>query len=60
MKILDHKWGESNGADRFWSHFAGMRPSLIGSRYLMIYQAYIDDSVTAGGMFVLGGAVLHL
>ena len=58
MCILDHVWGESAGADRVWSQFAGMRPSLLAGRHIMVLQAYIDDSVDDdSGVFVLAGYV---
>jgi hypothetical protein len=52
-----HRWGESKGADRVWSHISGLRPSAANTRCFFVIQAYIDDSVTEGGTFVLAGAI---
>lgn len=58
MSILDHAWGESPTADRVRAMFAGMRPSLISNRGLMVLQAFIDDSRdAASGTYVLAGYI---
>jgi len=56
--IVDHAWGVSHGADRVFAQISGMAPSSRPwERLFVIYQAYIDDSYTAEGVFVLAGYV---
>lgn len=55
--LLDHSWGESPAADRVWSHVTGLSPARAGQRLLVTLQAFIDDSYTRGGVFVLGGYI---
>lgn len=45
MKFGEHVWGESVAADRVWEQVNGLRPSKAGSRKLMVWQAYIDESI---------------
>lgn len=56
MSILDHRWGESNGADYVWAQVAGLRPSQAGRATLMVWQAYIDESAD-NRFLVLSGYV---
>jgi hypothetical protein len=55
--LLTHVWGESKAADRVWAQVAGLRPNLASGRLLMALQAFIDDSYTPDGVFVLAGHV---
>jgi hypothetical protein len=55
--ILDHAWGLSPAQDRVWAQISGLPPSIAHMRQLMVLQAFIDDSATPGGMFVLAGHV---
>jgi hypothetical protein len=56
--LLDHEWGISSGADRVWAQVAGMAPSTMPwERQLMVLQAFIDESVSEGGTFVLAGYI---
>ena len=57
MSILDHKWGESVGADRVWSHVAGMRSDLVNRRVCVVLQAFIDESYQENREFVFGGFI---
>lgn len=55
--ILDHIWGKSPAADRVWAQVSGLSPSNAGKRLLMVWQAYVDDSLGTDGTFVLAGHV---
>jgi Protein of unknown function (DUF3800) len=56
--LLDHVWGISPGADRVWAQIAGVAPSTKPwKRLFMVLQAFIDDSYTPNGTFVLGGFI---
>ena len=57
--LLDHAWGKSAAQDRVWAQVTGLAPSRAVRRWLMAltYQAFIDDSYTHGGEFVLAGHV---
>jgi hypothetical protein len=56
--LLDHIWGISPGADRVWAQIAGIAPSTQPwERWFVALQAYIDDSYTQGGVFVLAGYI---
>ena len=54
---LDHVWGLSPAQDRVWAQVSGLPPSRAHMRLLMVFQAFIDDSGTPGGVFVLAGHV---
>lgn len=54
--IEAHTWGESRAADHIWAEVCGRAPSTKPwRRWLMVIQAYIDDSYTDGGVHVLAG-----
>jgi hypothetical protein len=56
--VLDHVWGVSPAEDRIWAQVAGLAPSTKPwERLFVVFQAYIDDSVTNNGTFVLGGYI---
>lgn len=55
--LLDHVWGQSPGADRAWAQVTGLAPSQAAARLLAVFQAFIDDSYTPNGTFVLAGHV---
>jgi hypothetical protein len=55
--ILDHVWGSSPAQDRVWTQVVGLPPSRAHDRLLMVFQAFIDDSATQNGVFVLAGHV---
>jgi hypothetical protein len=55
--ILDHKWGVSAAQDRVWAQVSGISPRLSGRRLFMVLQAFMDDSYTENGVFVLGGYI---
>lgn len=55
MSIMDHKWGKSHYADRFWSAYSGMRPALADRRCILTVQAFFDESYSPDGYFVFGG-----
>ena len=57
MSILDHKWGESHGADKVWATVVGYGPALSSGRVLVNLQAVIDDSRDQDGVFVLAGYI---
>ena len=55
--IADHLWGLSAAQDRVWAQVCGLAPSATGARLLMVVQAYIDDSQSTNGTFVLAGYI---
>jgi hypothetical protein len=56
--LIDHVWGISPGADRVWAQISGIAPSTRPwERLFVVLQAYIDESYTANGVFVLGGYI---
>jgi Protein of unknown function (DUF3800) len=55
--ILSHSWGLSSAQDRVWAQVSGLAPSVADKRLLMVLQAFIDDSATTGGVFVLAGHI---
>jgi hypothetical protein len=56
--ILDHAWGISPSADRVWAEIVGIAPSTRPwERLFVIFRAFIDDSYTADGTFVLAGYI---
>jgi hypothetical protein len=57
--LLDHKWGISSAQDRVWAQVTGLRLCDAERRLLMAlnFQAFIDDSITPGGEFVLAGHI---
>ena len=55
--IIDHLWGLSHAADKVWADVVGVRPSRAGSRVIIVFQAYIDESVQKDGVYVLAGYV---
>jgi Protein of unknown function (DUF3800) len=57
MSILTHAWGISAAQDRVWVQVSGMSPEKSGRRLLLALQAFIDDSYSADGYFVLGGHI---
>lgn len=58
--ILRHVWGKSPYVDRVWGMVAGMRPSAAEKALLMVTQAYLDDSSTPWGYFVVAGHVANV
>jgi hypothetical protein len=57
--LLTHRWGVTR-ADRVWAEIAGIAPSTRPwERAFVILQAFIDDSYTAKGTFVLGGYIAN-
>lgn len=55
--LLNHVWGVSLAQDRIWAQVTGLRPREAVSRLLMVLQAFIDESYTAYGTFVMGGYI---
>ena len=55
--LPEHVWGVSAAQDRVFAQICGMAPSRAVGRLFVILQAYIDDSYTKDGVFVLGGYV---
>jgi hypothetical protein len=55
--LLGHVWGVSPAADRVWAQVTGVAPSQAVRRILMVLQAFIDDSYSPDGTFVLGGHI---
>ena len=56
--LLDHAWGLSPAADRVWAQISGIAPSTKPwGRLFVVFQAFMDDSYTPNGTFVLGGYV---
>ena len=55
--LLEHVWGESPAVDRVWAQVTGMSPRRAVGCPLMVLQAFIDDSYTPGGAFVLAGYI---
>ena len=56
--LLSHVWGKGK-ADRVWGHVVGLAPRTAVRRFLMVFKAFIDDSSTPGGEFVLAGHVAN-
>ena len=57
MGILEHVWGVSSAQDRVWAHVSGISPRKAGASCLVVLQAFIDESVSTKGMFVLAGHI---
>ena len=57
MSRKAHRWGDSPAADEVRALVVGLSPSEAGKRLLVVYQAYIDNSVGGGGDFVLAGHI---
>jgi hypothetical protein len=57
--LLEHAWGSSPAQDRLWAQVTGLAPGEAVWRLLMAlqFQAFIDDSSTPGGEFVLAGYI---
>src|SRR3981081_2765566 len=56
--LHDHVWGISPGADRVWAQIAGVAPSTRPwERLFVVLQAFIDESYTENGGFVLAGYI---
>jgi hypothetical protein len=55
--LLNHVWALSRAQDRVWAQVSGLPASISDRRLLMVFQAYIDDSYTSGGVFVLAGYI---
>jgi Protein of unknown function (DUF3800) len=55
--LLAHVWGVSHAQDRVWAQVTGLAPSVADKRLLMVFQAFIDDSATENGVFVLAGHI---
>jgi hypothetical protein len=55
--ILDHKWGVSSAQDRVWAQVSGLSPHAAGRRLFVVLQAFVDDSYTQNGTFVLAGYI---
>jgi hypothetical protein len=54
--ILAHDWGVSEAADRVFAEVCGRAPSTEPwRRWVMIVQAYFDESYTDGGVYVVAG-----
>jgi hypothetical protein len=53
--LLEHVWGASPAQDRIWAQVTGMSPDKAVRNIIVAFQAFIDESVTDGGWFVLGG-----
>jgi hypothetical protein len=56
MFAYAHEWGISAGADRVWCQVNGLAPAKAAKRLLMVWQAFMDESVDEG-LFVLAGYV---
>lgn len=56
MSTYVHAWGHSHAADQVWCHVNGLPPDRAGGRLLMVWQAYIDESIDED-YFVIGGYV---
>lgn len=52
--IEEHRWGVSAAEDRVWAQVSGLSPSRAGRRLLMVWQAFIDESIDEG-LIVLAG-----
>ena len=46
--IRTHRWGEARASERVWSQLAGLRPSLLASRWFVLLQAFMDESEGVG------------
>lgn len=57
---MNHIWGISLAADRVWAQVAGMAPSRVEKAVFVVLQAFIDESYTDGGVFVLGGHIANV
>lgn len=57
MGILDHRWGECPFQDRVWAQVSGLDPLKSARRYFLVLQAFIDDSSSPGGAYVIAGYV---
>ena len=57
--LIDHVWGKSSAQDRVWAQVAGLSPTRAERRLFMAlnFQAFIDESETAGGEYVLAGHI---
>lgn len=55
--LLSHRWGLSRAQDRVWAQVTGLRSSRAIARPLMVFQAFMDESVTDGATFVLAGYI---
>ena len=55
--MLDHGWGVSRSADRVFAQICGIAPNTRPRERSVVLEAYVDDSVTEGRTFVLGGYV---
>jgi hypothetical protein len=50
-------WGKSAAQDRVWAQMSGLAPSRAGKRLFVVLQAFIDDSYTSDGVYVLAGYI---
>jgi hypothetical protein len=61
--LENHVWGVSRGADRVWAQVTGLLPSLVASRRLIVFQAFVDESAPKnrhrGDWFVMAAVVAH-
>jgi Protein of unknown function (DUF3800) len=55
--LLKHAWGCSAAVDRVWAQVTGMAPSRAVRQVFMVLQAFVDDSYSPDGTFVLGGHI---
>jgi CDP-glycerol glycerophosphotransferase (TagB/SpsB family) len=56
--LVDHAWGTSLAEDRVWAQICGIAPSTRPwERVFVVLQAFVDDSYTPNGVFVLAGYV---
>lgn len=56
MNISDHVWGASIGQDRVWAQVVGLPEDSAGKRLLMVWQAYVDESIDKD-LIVLAGYI---
>lgn len=56
--LLGHAWGVSRAEDRVWAQICAIAPSSKPwERLFVVLQAYMDESYTSNGVFVLGGYI---